>query len=109
MATVIPVEELRVSPTAALFEGGDQVGVSIFVTEHGPGERVPMHFHPYPETFVVRSGTALFTVGDDRITVAAGHFVLVPADTPHGFENMGDEPLRLVSVHPRGEVEQTWL
>jgi hypothetical protein len=32
MATVIPIEELRRSSTAALFEGRDDVPVSIFVT-----------------------------------------------------------------------------
>ena len=109
MATVIPIAERRKSPTACLFEGGDEAPVSIFVTEHPRGKGAALHFHPYPETFVVQSGTAVFTVGDEKVTVEGGHFVVVPAETPHGFESAGDDPLRIVSVHPAPEVTQTWL
>ena len=110
MATVIPTDELRFSPTAALFEGGDQIGVSIFVTAYDePGKGVGLHVHPYPEAFVVEAGTAIFTVGDDELTVSADHVVVVPAETPHGFRSAGEETLRVVSVHPSPTVEQTWL
>ncbi|MDQ3934331.1 MAG: cupin domain-containing protein [Actinomycetota bacterium] len=108
--TVIPIEELRRSPTAALFEGGDEVATSIFVTKYehrgeGPGQ----HFHPYPEVFVVETGTAVFTAGDEEVTVEAGNIVIVPAETPHGFKSAADETLRVVSVHPQGKAVQTWL
>lgn len=84
METVIPTDELRVSPTAALAEGGEEIRASIFVTRfpergQGPG----LHVHPYPEAFVVEDGTALFTAGDEEIEVDAGHVVVVPAETPH--------------------------
>jgi quercetin dioxygenase-like cupin family protein len=109
VATVIPIEDLRKSPTAALFQGGDEVPVSIFVTQHPRGKGAALHFHPYPEAFVVLAGTAEFTVGDEKVTVEGGHFVVVPAETPHGFEAASDEDLRIVSVHPSPEVQQTWL
>lgn len=35
--------------------------------------------------------------------------VIVPANTPHGFEPAGDVPLRQVSIHPAPAVEQEWL
>jgi mannose-6-phosphate isomerase-like protein (cupin superfamily) len=57
----------------------------------------------------VQTGTAVFTVGDDEITVDAGHVVIVPAETPHMFKSAGDDTLRVVSVHPSAEVEQTDL
>jgi quercetin dioxygenase-like cupin family protein len=41
--------------------------------------------------------------------VAAGHIVVVPAETPHGFKGAGDDTLRVVSVHPNPTVEQTNL
>ena len=109
MATVIPIEELRRSPTAALFEGGDDVDASIFVTQYGRGQGPDLHLHPYPEVFVVQTGTARFTAGDEEIVVQAGHIVVVPADTPHGFKGDGDETLRVVSVHPSPAVQQTNL
>jgi mannose-6-phosphate isomerase-like protein (cupin superfamily) len=41
--------------------------------------------------------------------VTAGHVVVVPAETPHGFKNTGEGTLRQVSMHPSAEVRQTWL
>ena len=41
--------------------------------------------------------------------MAAGHIVVVPAETPHGFKGAGDDTLRVVSVHPNPRVEQTDL
>jgi quercetin dioxygenase-like cupin family protein len=69
MGTVIPIEELRRTPTAALFEGGDEAAISIFVTEFERGQGPALHLHPYPEVFVVQSGTAAFTVGDEELIV----------------------------------------
>ena len=109
MPDVVPIEELRRSPTAALFEGGDEIPVSIFVTEYSRGQGPDLHLHPYPEVFVVQTGTATFTAGEEEFTVAAGHIATVPAHTPHGFKAAGDETLRVVSVHPSPRVEQTDL
>ncbi len=109
MARVIAIEELRLSPTAALFEGGDDVATSIFVTEYARGQGPGLHVHPYPEVFVVQTGTAAFTVGDEQLVVESGHVVVVPEQTPHGFRSAADGTLRVVSVHPRGRTEQTWL
>ena len=110
MATVIPIDDLRRSPTAALFQGGDEVATSIFVTEYpNRGQGPDLHLHPYPEVFVVQTGTATFTAGDEQLTVEAGNIVVVPAETPHGFKCAGDDTLRVVSVHPSGAVQQTDL
>jgi quercetin dioxygenase-like cupin family protein len=109
MATVIPIDDLRRSPTAALFEGRDQVAASIFVTQYQRGQGPDLHVHPYAEVFVVEAGTATFTAGDERLTVTGGHIVIVPAETPHGFKGAGDDTLRVVSVHPSPTVVQTNL
>jgi len=109
MATVIPLEDLRRSPTAALFQGRDEAPVSIFVTRYPRGRGPDLHLHPYAEVFVVTDGTAVFTAGDEQITVEAGHIVIVPAETPHGFKGAGDDELRVVSVHPSPTVQQTNL
>jgi quercetin dioxygenase-like cupin family protein len=108
MATVIPFEELKFSPTATLFEGG-ALGVSIFVTNFERGQGPNLHKHPYPEIFVVHAGSAQFTVGDEELMVEAGHIVIAPAETPHGFKGAGDDTLRVVSVHTSGKLVQTFL
>jgi quercetin dioxygenase-like cupin family protein len=109
MATPIPLEDLQFSPTAALFQGRDDIDVSIFVTQYERGQGVDLHVHPYAEVFVVVDGTAEFTVGDEQVTVPAGNMIMAPPETPHRFEGAGDDTLRVVSVHPSGEVQQTWL
>jgi mannose-6-phosphate isomerase-like protein (cupin superfamily) len=109
MAKVVPIESIRRSHRAALFEGGDDADVSIFVTQFDRGEGPDLHFHPYPEVFVVEAGAAVFTAGDEEIEVEGGNIVVVPAETAHGFKSAGDEKLRVVSVHPSPEVIQTDL
>jgi quercetin dioxygenase-like cupin family protein len=109
MATVIPIEELRRSPTAALFQGRDDIPVSIFVTQYERGHGPSLHLHPYPEVFVVQTGTAVFTAGAEELRVSEGHVVIVPAETPHGYKCAGEDTLRVVSVHPSGTVQQTDL
>lgn len=109
MAKVIPIEDIRLSPRAALFEGREDAAVSIFVTRYQRGQGPDLHLHPYPEVFVVEAGAAVFTAGDERLEVAAGNIVIVPAETVHGFKNPGEDELRVVSVHPNPVVEQTDL
>jgi len=109
MASVTPTSDLRLSERVALFQGREEIGVSIFITQSRRGQGPDLHLHPYPEAFVVETGTAVFTAGDDEFTVGAGNVVVVPAETPHGFKSCDDELLRVVSVHPNPTVEQTDL
>src|SRR5688500_18275735 len=109
MASVTPIEDLRLSATACLFQGRQEAPVSIFITEYQRGQGPDLHLHPYPEVFVVETGTAVFTAGDERLTVEAGNVVVVPEETPHGFKCDGDDTLRVVSVHPSPTVQQTNL
>ena len=107
MTTVIPLAELRRNPRSVLFEGGDDVAVSFFVTEFERGAGPSLHVHPYPEVFLVEAGTGMFTLGEEDRVIDGGHVVVVPAGTPHGFKGAGDDTLRVVSIHPAGRTEQT--
>ncbi len=109
MATVIPFDDVRLSPTTIKFEGGDEAPVSSFIVTYPRGRGPDLHLHPYPEVFFVLEGTARYTVGDEELTVTGGHVVIVPAETPHGFKNPEDETLRVLSVHPSPSVVQTDL
>ena len=61
------------------------------------GDGTPLHLHPYPEVFLVERNTALFTAGDEELTITAGNFVVVPADTPHRYVGASDEAVRLAT------------
>ena len=104
------LDDLAVSPTASLFQGAAAgTDVSIFVTRTPPGRMVDLHVHPYAETFVLLAGRGRWTVGPTAHDLVPDEIVVVPPDTPHGFRNVGNEPLLVVSVHERGTLEQTFI
>src|SRR4051812_20687094 len=112
MATVIPLDDIRLSETTARFQGaeqGDGVALSFFVTDYPNGRGPDLHFHPYSEVFIVQAGEAHFTVGGEEVVVAGGDVVVVPPETVHGFKNRSDELLRVVGIHPSASVLQTDL
>ena len=108
---LIETESLRVSPTAALFEGARFGGIpaSSFILETPPGVGPSLHVHPYPEVFIVLEGQVTFRVGDRTIEAQGGRIVIGPAEVPHKFTNTGDGTLRIVSIHPNDHVVQRWL
>jgi quercetin dioxygenase-like cupin family protein len=111
MATVIPFDEIKSSPAAACFLGGEHgdPGVSFFVTRTPPGGGPSLHTHPYAEVFIVLEGQSTFLLGDEEQLVDAGHVVVVPAGAPHGFTNRTEATLHQVNIHPRDEMDTTWL
>ena len=101
MTSHVRLDELGLSATAALFEGGPRagVGVTMFIVRTPPARFVELHTHPYAETFVLLEGHGRWTAGDEVIEATAESIISVPAHTLHGFRNIGDEPLLIVSVH----------
>ncbi|MHA6297988.1 cupin domain-containing protein [Devosia sp. CAU 1758] len=73
----------------------------------GAGPR--LHRHPYPETFVLRKGRALFTMGDLRFEVHEGQIEVCPAHTPHKFKILGPGLLELIDIHEAGAFSTEWL
>jgi mannose-6-phosphate isomerase-like protein (cupin superfamily) len=110
-AVTLNLGDLATSPTAALFEGHRRAGVdiSMFVTRTPPGRAVELHVHPYAETFLLLEGRGRWTYGEDVVELEPDGMVVVPPNTPHGFRNISDVPLLVVSVHERGTLRQTWL
>ena len=83
-------------------------GISVVLVsadEAGAGPR--LHRHPYPETFVIRRGSAQFTIGDEELVGRAGQIVVVPAATPHKFRTLG--PYEAVDIHANDEFITEWL
>ena len=110
-AVTLELSDLALGPTAFLFEGFPRAGVdvSIFVTRTPPGRAVELHVHPYAETFLLLEGRGRWTRGEETVELQPEGMLVVPPDTPHGFRNVGDVPLLVVSVHERGTLRQTWL
>jgi mannose-6-phosphate isomerase-like protein (cupin superfamily) len=81
----------------------------IFNSTHRVGAGPRLHRHPYPETFIIRSGRALFTVGDEQIEAKAGQILVVAADTPHKFSNLGPDLLETIDIHANDRFVIEWL
>jgi mannose-6-phosphate isomerase-like protein (cupin superfamily) len=102
MHRVIRAGELQPSAKGTITFEGDPYGsgVSFFLVHNGPGEGPDLHRHPYSETWIVRSGTARFTAGDERTEAGPGDIVVVGPETPHKFKNIGTEQLDIICIHP---------
>lgn len=96
---------------SADFEGRD-VGSGISVIREssdvvGSGPR--LHRHPYRETFVILSGHARFTIGDEQRDGGAGDVLVVPANTTHKFEVLGPGTYEAVHIHENDHFITEWL
>lgn len=96
---------------ARLFNGAEHgLGtVSLMLGEVQPGSKVRLHRHEYEEVFVLHQGAAVYQIGDTTLTAGAGDIVFVPAGVPHGFENVGEEPLLQTAVHATDVLAIEWL
>ncbi len=75
-------------------------------TKEGVGPR--LHRHPYAETFIIRRGSATFTVGPDQVEAHAGQVLVVPAQTPHKFST-GADGYEAVHIHASARFVTEWL
>lgn len=69
------------------------VQLCIFDQYCEPGLGAPTHLHAVEEVLTVVDGHAEIWVGGDRMEVGAGHSVIIPAGTKHGFRNIAKSGL----------------
>jgi mannose-6-phosphate isomerase-like protein (cupin superfamily) len=108
MHKVIRSGELTPSRGGTITFEGEPYGseVSFFLVSNLPGSGPDLHKHPYAETWIVRSGTARFTAGDEEIDVGPGDIAVVGAETPHKFKNTGTGRLDIICIHPSPRMIQ---
>ncbi|MFC0629228.1 cupin domain-containing protein [Kribbella deserti] len=84
-------------------------GISIILestSKAGAGPR--LHQHPYAETFIIRRGSATFTINGHEVIGRAGQVLVVPANTPHKFTtNPGG--YEAIHIHANPTFLTTWL
>jgi len=92
------------------FEGHDYgAETSFFFVDNDPGQGPDLHVHPYPETWIVRSGKAEFNVDGRKLAAGPGDILVVEANVPHGFKNVGDDRLEIFCIHPSDRIIQEWV
>jgi quercetin dioxygenase-like cupin family protein len=84
-------------------------GISIILestSKAGVGPR--LHRHPYAETFIIRRGSATFTIGSAVMVGHAGQVLVVPATTPHKFSTLPGG-YEAVHIHANPRFVTEWL
>jgi mannose-6-phosphate isomerase-like protein (cupin superfamily) len=79
----------------------------IFEQWIAPGAGAPTHSHPVEEVLTVREGEAEMWMDEQRIIVAVGQSLIVPAGRQHGFRNSGTVTLHIHAVLASPVFEQT--
>ncbi|MFA6920201.1 MAG: mannose-1-phosphate guanylyltransferase/mannose-6-phosphate isomerase [Gallionella sp.] len=77
----------------------DPEGFKLKRIEVAPGARLSLQSHAHrSEHWVVVSGTATVTHGEEVITVQKNQSTYIPIGTKHRLENRGNEPLHIVEI-----------
>lgn len=78
--------------------------LTVFENVIAVGDGPPAHIHEaQDESWYVLEGTLRFRLGEEMRWAPAGTFVFVPRGTVHCFQNVGDDPARiLVIFNPAG-------
>lgn len=87
--------------------GNPGISIILEATAHsGVGPR--LHRHPYAETFIIRGGSATFTVGSEQLDAHAGQILVVPAGIAHKFAT-GPEGNEAIHIHAGPKFVTEWL
>ncbi|HTE28743.1 MAG TPA: cupin domain-containing protein [Chryseolinea sp.] len=63
----------------------------------------PPHYHKFEEeSFYVLEGQMDFHVGEERVKVSAGEFIVLPKNIPHHFNLITDTAKALLLITPAG-------
>ena len=108
MYRVIRSGEIARSPGGTLTFQGQPYGgeVSFFLVNNQPGAGPALHRHPYSEPWNVRSGLALMTVDTETLEAGPGYIIVVGAQIPHKFKNIGTERLDIICIHASPQIIQ---
>jgi len=93
------------------FEGFQHLDteVSFIWVDMSPGGAIRLHKHPYQEIFIIQEGVSTFMVGSEKLEAHAGQIILVPADVPHKFMNLGEQRLKQIDIHVNKRFVTEWL
>lgn len=90
-----------------LFQGRDHGSqVSFFLVDNAPGQGPRLHRHPYTETWIVQSGSAVFLADGEEVRPGVGDVLVVTPGTAHKFVNVGRDRLQLICIHASAELIQ---
>jgi quercetin dioxygenase-like cupin family protein len=94
--------------TYTILLSGDQTGGRYTLIDMlvPPGGGPPPHRHDFEEMFTILDGDLELTFRGEQTRAGAGSTVNIPANAPHSFKNVSDQPARLLCMcTPAGQEE----
>ena len=90
-----------------LVTGDETAGRYTLIDMHvPPGGGPPPHRHDFEEMFSVLEGEVEVTFRGEKLIATVGETINVPANAPHAFRNITEEPARLLcKCTPPGQEE----
>lgn len=81
--------------------------LTVFENIIAPKDGPPLHKHAREdEAWYILEGHLRFKSGDELFDAPAGSFVFIPRGTPHCFQNIGDEPARIMVLFTPSGMER---
>ena len=86
-------------------ETGEGLPIRTGIQTSPPGYATRVHSHPYVETLMVLAGQgeAWLDGEAERVVLEPGVTVVLPANKPHAFRVVGDQPLVTFGIHTFGK------
>ena len=90
-----------------LLSGHDTAGRYCLIDMHiPPGGGPPPHRHDFEESFILLDGEIEATFRGQKSTPKAGETIHIPANAPHQFHNVSNQPVRMLCIcSPAGQEE----
>lgn len=84
---------------------GEGLPIRTGIQTSPPGYQTRVHSHPYVETLTVIAGRGEAWLDGEpgRAALEPGVTIVLPADRPHAFRVIGDEPLVTLGIHTFGK------
>ena len=81
--------------------------LTVFENRVPPGPGTPLHVHHNEdEAWYILEGEFRFRLGDEISTRSAGSFVFIPRTTAHCWQNVGEEPARVLVIFTPSGIER---
>ncbi len=74
-----------------------------------PSGSMPLHTNKVEHEQYVLRGKARVRIGEEIFEVSPGDIVFIPADQPHYYINIGDEPFEFICLVPNKQDTTTLL
>ena len=97
----VPAELVRPGIERRVVHGDQQTMVRYL---YAPGSVFPVHAHPQEQVTLVIRGHIRFDMAGESIELGPGDVAVIPGNTPHGAEVVGDEEVETYNaLSPRRE------